>query len=1149
MPHIKRTPVECTPLPPAELLADSDAPVFYIDYTGEVFLNYDDYFARISLYRKKIWSCEFTGKNNLTFSEAVDSERKSKQRVEERFPRVWNQPALALIHFNQAALNELIDELYELFKANFFVGETVFISTTIDKAVSERATIISVLPDLTQSSHTKPNVEEYDKPIVLKKESFADTDSIATSAAISATTESLIPTQESDAADLAYRSQFKDPRTGVIPDIVDIVPGEKAYYLLVSSTPQKTAAVSVSHFRRDRLALSKQTFKKYIREVAIKDKWIGAPWVVRPELVQKFKLRTTPPKELQHALDRRNTKGDSKVVYMGKQDLKHKSLREVAVSLPIDDLELYRYRLFRQPAEDNTKLPVRPAPSYDFGTIPSSHVLQLITVWNFTSAYGPYLHLYPFTFDAFLQAISTTNTQNTPPLLEELFSSLIHLVCEEWCKGIDPNTGIHPAVKPFPVLSEEFMTPNATVSLSSTNALMTSTIIAYQALNPDERIAIDQWFKWQPGNWSTSIPTKRQRTTPVRSAHTPSYSSSAEKSTDRLKAWEVALAGIIKDCMHSDTEEIEALKWRTLSLLLTTKPSTSKLDRSDVGINGHSLSDPLGDVADSVVTDPNDVANDNTSVVESTDDVKQNGASSVETNGNLEDVEDDTLDDTLDDIVSYPDMESLNDTYVDEGGSGDDISHRVRNGGSSDYRKHRKIYESDEEDWTPDGRPVSATRKGRHTRQTKSKKVHAERSSPSRLAASGRHPRTSSGLHHSPSSVSTPPKPITNGSAKKSKNKRKSKASSVVETDTTAFEELCCASRCGFGTLSAADKIAILAYLIDVCLVDCELLRQCRDKAIDEAIELRKEKRDIVRDRKAVAQSILELGFLAGETSVALTSESTAKLDDADDLESEHSGSDTEKSSRQLSRVQKLRAEQLRRDNEEKRRQDEIQRQKEQSKELKAKQDGRRKLEDKDRQLHCRQRIIDHLLRIQYAIVRIKPLGRDRYHNRYWWFDGGYGAYPFFTVTQGVETSKGSADSEAGVLDFASGCLFVEEFGVENMIDDKWIKHWNETRAESEDLKSARPSEGGVMLDARLGLLNGKWGYYSTPEQIDQLLAWLDPRGIRELHLSSNISHLSDFITESMLKRSETLATAISLEVNGSGRHMRPEYENIWAQE
>lgn len=97
------------------------------------------------------------------------------------------------------------------------------------------------------------------------------------------------------------------------------------------------------------------------------------------------------------------------------------------------------------------------------------------------------------------------------------------------------------------------------------------------------------------------------------------------------------------------------------------------------------------------------------------------------------------------------------------------------------------------------------------------------------------------------------------------------------------------------------------------------------------------------------------------------------------------------------------------------------------------------------------------------AAERYRPLGRDRFFNRYWWFDAGIGAYPFELINQDIDRqvkTKSKVGSEAGPLVWASGCLFVEDFGL-----DKF--HSSQVEA------------------IQLGMVDGKWGHYSTPEDVN----------------------------------------------------------------
>jgi bromodomain adjacent to zinc finger domain protein 1A len=134
--------------------------------------------------------------------------------------------------------------------------------------------------------------------------------------------------------------------------------------------------------------------------------------------------------------------------------------------------------------------------------------------------------------------------------------------------------------------------------------------------------------------------------------------------------------------------------------------------------------------------------------------------------------------------------------------------------------------------------------------------------------------------------------------------------------------------------------------------------------------------------------------------------------------------------------------------------------------------------------------------------VRLKNLGRDRYYNRYWWFDGAVGAYVppecFFYDTKGRVRSVKAHN----LLDWGMGALFVEDFGLE-----KLNTAWDE-----------------VELDSfKVGNEAGTFGYYSEPIHVSQLQEWLNNNGIRERNLQINLAKIEELITGGMERRTKDL--------------------------
>ena len=124
----------------------------------------------------------------------------------------------------------------------------------------------------------------------------------------------------------------------------------------------------------------------------------------------------------------------------------------------------------------------------------------------------------------------------------------------------------------------------------------------------------------------------------------------------------------------------------------------------------------------------------------------------------------------------------------------------------------------------------------------------------------------------------------------------------------------------------------------------------------------------------------------ASEAPSAVTTPKSTEVDsDAESKESKDSVTRTE------SRQEKLRRQQQEREQEEARRAQDLQRQKALSKAKSAEQklrlDAKKKLMDQEQALARKEDQVDRDTQ-RYAIARVKPLGKDRFFNQYWYFDG-----------------------------------------------------------------------------------------------------------------------------------------------------------------
>lgn len=103
--------------------ADESQEFWQIRFTKEIYDDYEQYFQRIQLYRRPIWTCTLTGTRGLTFEEALVSERKAREHSQ-RIPRVLQRQLLERIQFSTVTrIDALTDLLHSQLNECYFVGE------------------------------------------------------------------------------------------------------------------------------------------------------------------------------------------------------------------------------------------------------------------------------------------------------------------------------------------------------------------------------------------------------------------------------------------------------------------------------------------------------------------------------------------------------------------------------------------------------------------------------------------------------------------------------------------------------------------------------------------------------------------------------------------------------------------------------------------------------------------------------------------------------------------------------------------------------------------------------------------------------------------------------------------------------------------
>ncbi|GAA5938072.1 hypothetical protein JCM3775_005332 [Rhodotorula graminis] len=426
MPLLRRRPVQLLPLPNLDNVPQ-DTPVFYLKATGEVFLDYEAYAARLSFLLTRQFQCEYSGKSSLDYFTALQSEKTESKIVRERFPDPLKGRVLASVQFRvMGRLDSLVDLVFDRYKDRYFAGEKVFVDLSGDKYF---ARINRVFPP--------PNVR-------------ANADAAASTSAA----------PEPDYNTFAHKVgvdlnvEAKQARANDDPD-------EYLYTLQLMDEEHKfegsSMEVRAKALSRDRLAFSKSILKRYLRECLMREAAIGAPWIVKPSIARAFNIpvqqsgtieeRNRAAREAKLAKRRKPlAEGESPAPAPKKRKTaptepkpaaapatpKVPAEPKKAVKYPIEDLELDPMsiidgRILRRVNAELPSLPPKPQPHRDL-PVPADVFDRFIETWNILNIFSKSLNLSPFTLDDYAGALKHDTTSPRCVLLTEIHASLTNII-------------------------------------------------------------------------------------------------------------------------------------------------------------------------------------------------------------------------------------------------------------------------------------------------------------------------------------------------------------------------------------------------------------------------------------------------------------------------------------------------------------------------------------------------------------------------------------------------------------------------------------------------------------------------------------------------------------------------------------------------
>ncbi|GJJ72255.1 hypothetical protein EMPS_04612 [Entomortierella parvispora] len=393
MPLLKRKAIKPVP-PPNPNDFDENLPVFMMPFTNEIFTSYEDYLNRYMFYQQKTWQCETTGKSGLTYKQALESEHKEKSMVANKFPPQLRKPLLQFVQFQTARIDGVVEDAYAKFKNLYYLNEPVNVSWD---GSSYSAVIRKVVPQ-DEWTTVQDGAEEPE-----------------------------VPGQ--------YLVQVLDQKGRGIPDMERVV--------------------DCSLLSRDRLAFNKNILRKYIRECATKESYIGAPWMVKPFLCKKYDVETKLPSDLNEArnrailkINKRKTPTDPapelSALKKAKKEAADKAKESSAeatpvavetktIKYPIEDLDLDQ-KLITKVSDENA-IAVRPTAAKE-SAIPQECFEDVIMAWQFLNTFSAPLKLSPFGFKDLQDSLTHTDVQHPSVMISEYHSTLMNVIIQDRLKGI-----------------------------------------------------------------------------------------------------------------------------------------------------------------------------------------------------------------------------------------------------------------------------------------------------------------------------------------------------------------------------------------------------------------------------------------------------------------------------------------------------------------------------------------------------------------------------------------------------------------------------------------------------------------------------------------------------------------------------------------
>ncbi|CAO3618011.1 unnamed protein product [Mucor fragilis] len=453
--------------------------VWYLRSTNEVFKDYESYINKLTLYHQAIWECERTGKTNLTYEQALESERNEHERAEYHFSEVLRKSILNQVQFQTLHIDDLVDQIYSHFSNNFVIGEVLRCHLSNYDYVARVLDIvpIQVLSITTSNNNHAANLNSENQPDGAnvprqpngrlrfpdaflhptpeqQPASHPDTTSVPTEHA------STSQDREEFVTEYRYKVQLMDEEGRPLEKLTRIVEG--------------------STFIRDRQLFNRYNIQCFIRDCCYRENYVYSPWLIKPTTASMYGIETPLPsylekfqnqvfdipskrrkiitsnhyktpdeKEAEKQARREETLLHKAKLKEERDRLRIERKKQAAVKYPVEDLDLPIYRkdpnnnwalIDMSPRKYVSKdgiIPYpsggrseRPIPHHD-SNIPAELFDTFLSTWAFLTVFAEPLKLTAYSVDEFEKALFHETHQPKATVLVEYNACLLNVIIKE----------------------------------------------------------------------------------------------------------------------------------------------------------------------------------------------------------------------------------------------------------------------------------------------------------------------------------------------------------------------------------------------------------------------------------------------------------------------------------------------------------------------------------------------------------------------------------------------------------------------------------------------------------------------------------------------------------------------------------------------